>query len=105
MSLPCIKFISYMTSYMTFVGLIIGSTFANQNVDTHAMLFSTVYAEYAENFTAYAENHKLAYRFEEHDFYLRPHMPSVFDYLICIFLLGMPLRLPPFQKRQGVSFY
>jgi hypothetical protein len=88
MSLPIIKFISNVASYITFIGLIIGSSIEFVYVETTKIKFSTVFPGYYHNYTEYIESN-LTFKFDTPDFYIRSNKPSNLDILICIWVVGL----------------
>ncbi len=89
MSLPYIKFITNILSYLLFIVLIVISSLKDPNNEMKRDKFSVVYHDRVEIFENYVENHDLTYRFEVHDFFIRNEEPFVVDVIICVWLLGI----------------
>ena len=88
MCLPCIKFMCNVLSYILFVVLVITASLEFASAEIGRDKFSEVYSIYLENYTAYANNEELKYRFETSDFYIRRNTPTYVDIVFCIWLLG-----------------
>jgi hypothetical protein len=88
MSLPFIKFITNILSYLIFVILIVISSLKNPDNQKHRDKFSVVYHDRLDIFKHYVENHDLTYRFQVDDFYFRKDQVFVVDIIICVWLLG-----------------
>ncbi len=89
MSLPFIKFYYYTISYLTFICLILTSSFQNiQNIIAEEKL-SIDFAENYQDFYEYVNNKNLTYKFPVYDLFLRKNdLPNLVDILICIMLVG-----------------
>lgn len=88
MSLPCIKFITFTTSYLAFIGMLIASSILFEEEEKNREKFSISYPQYFENYTQYFKNNNLTYRFETSDFYIRKNDVNNLDIAICVWLIG-----------------
>ena len=88
MSLPYIKFITNILSYLLFIVLIVISSLKDPDNERHRDKFSVIYRDRVDIFEHYVENHDLIYRFHVNDFYFRKDEPFVVDIIICVWLLG-----------------
>ena len=90
MAQPFIKFAGYCMSYITFIVLILASSFEFKlNVINDDEKFSTNYRSYYSDYVKYTQRSNLTIKFEVNDFYIRAnHMPSILDIIICSFLIG-----------------
>ena len=88
MNLPCVKFISHLASYLSFISMVIASNLRFANEEKRLERFSLKYSDYFSNFTEYAEKVDLVYQVDFQDFYIRPYKPSDLDVLITIWVLG-----------------
>lgn len=85
---PCIKFVSYIISYLVLVGLLVISTLQFSDEEANKQKFSDCFPTFLNNFTNYANNERLTYRFEVSDFYLRMEKPTLLDMIISVWILG-----------------
>ena len=83
-----LKFITFSTSYVVLVFLVIYSSLDNPSDEINRERFSLFYPGFYKNFTAYTSNSKLTYYFPVNDFYIRRNMPSISDIVLCIWLAG-----------------
>lgn len=88
MSQPCIKFISFIASYVVLVGLVIMSSLQLADEELNMKRFANLYPVFVNNFTHYVNNEKLLYRFEVEDFFIRNEMPTSVDFVISIWIFG-----------------
>ena len=88
MSLPCVKFISHLASYLAFIVMILASNLRFTLIETRLDKFSCTYLHLFDNFTLYVEKKDLKYQPQFNDFYLRSHVPSELDVLITVWILG-----------------
>lgn len=88
MSLPCVKFISHLASYLSFIGMVIASNLGFAKEEKRLERFSLKYSDYFSNFTKYTEKIDLVYQTDFKDFYIRSYKPSDLDVMITIWVLG-----------------
>lgn len=89
MGLPCVKFVTFTTSYIAFVVLLVLSSLRVEQRDLDEGRFSELYNESYEKYLIYHENENLTYKFFPKDFYIRSTTPSSIDIVVCIWLLGL----------------
>jgi len=88
MHLPCIKFITFTLSYITFLVLLIVVSLRFEYDYSAYVQFSKAYQDRVLNYTNYINNEDIAIRFVPTDFYIRIDMPSPLDLVVCVWLLG-----------------
>ena len=89
MALPFVKFFSFTVSYLMFIGILIASSLQYENDVKFLSKLSTLYPSYFLNYTSYYKNKKLTYRFPASDMYIRDDKPSIIDYTICVWIIGI----------------
>src|SRR5689334_331159 len=90
MSLPCIRFVSFTLSYLTFIILITASSlqFAANEKYTKSRLSQSFPDQFQNYYVNYSQRTDLAIKFPTNDFYIRHSTPLRLDIAICIFILG-----------------
>ena len=88
MKQPCIKFVTFLLTYLVFVGILLASSLNTYGEKIKRAKFSTEYPFYLENFTHYATSEQLKYRFIAEDFYIRVNKPFTIDIIACIWFFG-----------------
>lgn len=88
MSQPFIKFISHTTSYMIFIGLIIGQILRIEYNGTKTEMFKTKFPQHAEIFSKYVLNESLQFRFYNENFAFRSRVFSFLDYICSLWIIG-----------------
>jgi len=89
MHLPCIKFITFTLSYITFLVLIIATSLRLDDENSLNAQFSKLYPDRMVNYTNYINNNAVGIRFVPSDFYLRNDTPVSLDLVVCIWLFGI----------------
>lgn len=87
MCLPCIKFITFTISYLTFIVLLVLSSLRIVQKDLDEGAFSAMYNQSYQKYLIYMKKN-LTYKFPTNDFYIRTTQPNNVDLAICIWLLG-----------------
>jgi hypothetical protein len=86
---PFVKFITFTTSYVILVFLVLYSSLHFPMDEVNRVQFSVEYPEFYENFTVYTSNSNLTYYFPVNDFFIRRNTPSMPDIILCIWLIGI----------------
>jgi len=89
---PFVKFITFTTSYVILVFLVLYSSLHFPMDEVDRLQFSLEFPEFFENFTVYTSNSNLTYHFPVNDFFMRRNMPSMSDIILCIWLIGIYLK-------------
>lgn len=104
MSLPCVKFITFITSYLLFISMLVANGIQFDYDETNNLKFSETYPQFFDNFTNYF-NSDLTYKFEVNDFYIRKNKPSKLDYAVCVWLIGLLFREIKKMIEHGANDY
>ena len=88
MSQPFIKFISHTTSYMIFIGLIIGQILRVDFDVKKITKFSAKFPQFKQLFSAHVFNSSIDFPYYNKDMFVRSHELSILDYLGCFWILG-----------------
>jgi hypothetical protein len=101
MNQPLVKFIAHTMTYLAFISLIIISSLQFAEEEKRKSKFSELYPTFMTNYSKYASNSILNYRFSEPDFYLRSFFPSNVDMAITIWIIGKPLCFGSFKANNS----
>ena len=97
MKQPCIKFITFILTYLFFLGILLATSLYTTGEKIERVKFSEGYSSYLANFTHYTGNEHLKYRFIAEDFYIRVNKPFTIDLIACIWFFGK-------KNKQTISF-
>ena len=84
MSLPCIKFITHLTSYLFFIILVISSYFVEEQDPVN---FLNHFPKYNQSFANYTSG-CFSYMVNFENFYIRETKPTVLDFIISFWVIG-----------------
>ena len=85
---PCVKFITFTTSYVILVFIVLYSSLEFPFNVNHNQ-FSTQYSVFYKNFTDYVFNDELKYKYDEQDFFIRRNEPSYGDIVLSVWVFGL----------------